>query len=446
LHTITLSLVCALALILCTRGANPHFYAREGFVAVALGWLVLSAAGALPFFFSREIPHYVDALFETISGFTTTGASILSNVEALSRGMLYWRSFTNWLGGMGMLVFLLAVVPGVRGSSGNTMHLLRAESPGPSVGKLVPKMRQTAKILYGIYIALTLLCVLFLLAGSMPLFDALCISFSTAGTGGFAILNDSIASYSPYVQNVVTVFMALFGVNFGIYFLLLLGEWRTALLDEELRLYAGLMAASILLITANVLSSFQGNIRQALHHVAFTVSSIMTTTGFSTVDFDVWPEFSRTLLCILMIFGACAGSTAGGIKIARLLLLGKHLGYKIRQMVRPRSVHVVRMNGRAINEEVLDGVDVYMSAYCAILGISVLLISLENCSMDTNLTAVLACLNNIGPGLGLVGPTCNYGHFSALSKLLLSLDMLIGRLEIFPILILFSPQTWKRTR
>lgn len=443
--SILLLALCAALLLWLGRRAARHFYAREGFVTVGLGWVVLSAMGALPFCISKEIPNYVDALFETISGFTTTGASVLSNVEAMSRGLLYWRSFTHWLGGMGMLVFLLAVVPSARGSGGSSVHLLRAESPGPSVGKLVPKMRQTAKILYGMYIALTLLCIFFLLIGGMPLFDSLCISFGTAGTGGFGIKNDSMASYSSYLQTVVTIFMALFGVNFSVYFLLLMRQWRAALMDEEVRLYVCLMVGSIALITLNVLPQFDFHPLTAWHHAAFTVSSIMTTTGYATVDFAVWPQFSRTLLCLLMIFGACAGSTGGGIKVVRLLLLAKNTRREVRRMMHPHSVTLVRVNGRPVEEEVLQGVNIFMAAYCAILGLSFLLVSLDDLSMETNLSAVLACLNNIGPGLGLVGPASNYGHFSILTKLVLSMDMLLGRLEIFPLVILFSRHTWNRT-
>lgn len=444
--TILLLLAVMIALLLYSRDAQKKFYAREGFVTVASGWTVLSIFGALPFYISGEIPLYVDAFFETVSGFTTTGASILNNVEAMSRGLLYWRSFTHWLGGMGMLVFLLAVVPTARGEGGYSMHLLRAESPGPSVGKLVPKLRQSAKILYGLYIGLTALCFVFLLAGGMSWFDGLCTAFGTAGTGGFGVKNDSLASYSPYIQTVTTVFMALFGINFSVYFMLLLREWRAALFDEELRLYVGIMVGAIVAITVNILPNFQNRIGEALHHAAFTVSSIMTTTGFATADFDMWPQFSRTLLCMLMLVGACAGSTGGGIKVARLLLLGKHLTREIRKMLRPRSVNIVRVNRRPVDEQTLDGVDVYMAAYCAILAVSFLLISLDNLTLETNLTAVFACLNNIGPGLGLVGPTCNYSHFSVFSKLLLSFDMLLGRLEIFPVLVLFSRFTWKRTQ
>ena len=444
LWTVALLALLAGVLMLAGRKATRDFYAREGFIIVALGWALLSAAGALPFRLSGEIPHYVDAFFETVSGFTTTGSSILTDVEAMSHGLLYWRSFTHWLGGMGMLVFLLAVVPTGKGA-GYSIHLLRAESPGPTVGKIVPRMRQTASLLYKIYVVLTIICAGFLLAGGMPLFDSLCTAFGTAGTGGFGIKADSMAGYSPYLQNVCTVFMALFGVNFSIYFLLLLREWRAALFDEELRLYLGIMLGAMFVIAVDVRPLFSG-FGEAFHHASFTVSSIMTTTGFATADFNMWPQLSRSILCILMVIGASAGSTGGGVKVARILLLLKSLSVEVRRMLRPRSVNVVRVNQRVMQDEVLHSVNVYMTAYCAIAVVSFLLISLDDFSMETNLTAVMACLNNIGPGLDLVGPTGNFALFSPFSKIVLSMDMLLGRLEIFPILVLFSRHTWNRTR
>ncbi len=440
--TMALSAAGGLLLYSLCRNAEKSFYAREGFLIVSLGWIVLSAVGALPFWLSGEIPHYVDAVFEVISGFTTTGASILTNVEAMSRGLLFWRSFTHWLGGMGILVFLLAVVP--MGKGGYSVHLLRAESPGPSVSKLVPRMRQTAAILYLIYIALTVLDVLFLLFGGMSLFDSLCTAFGTAGTGGFGVRNDSIAGYSPYIQTVCTVFMALFGVNFSIYFLLLVGRFRQALLNEELGVYLGIMLGAMAIITVDIVPLYGGSIRWALHDAAFTVSSIMTTTGFATADFDLWPQLSRTILVVLMVVGACAGSTGGGIKCARLLLLCKTLTARVRQILHPRSVNLIRIEGHPVNEETIQGVNTYMTAYCAIGVVSFLILSLDDLSLETNLTAMLACLNNIGPGLDMVGPTSNYAHFSDLSKIVLMLDMLLGRLEIFPLLIMLSPRAWKR--
>lgn len=421
-----------------------NFYAQEGFATVGLSWIVMSVFGCLPFVFSGQIPSFVDALFEVVSGFTTTGASILPDVEALSRGLLYWRSFTHWLGGMGMLVFLLAIVPQGSGA-GYSMHLLRAESPGPSVGKLTPKLGTTAKMLYLIYIALTVLCCLFLLLGGMPLFDSVCTAFGTAGTGGFGIRGDSLAGYSPYLQNVVTVFMALFGVNFSIYYLLLIREFKVALLDEELRLYAGLMLGSVALISWNILPLF-GSLREAVHHAAFQVSSIMTTSGFSTVDFNIWPPFSKAILLGLMFIGASAGSTGGGIKCVRILLLMKELRRNIQQALHPRSVRLVRVNDRGMNEQVIQSLNAYMAAYLLLFGVSFILISLDEFSLETNFSAVAACFNNIGPGFDAVGPMVNFSGYSIPSKLILAADMLLGQLEIFPILTLFSRYTWDRSK
>ena len=428
-------------LFLLCRGAPSAFYAKEGLVCVGFSWIVLSLVGSLPFYISREIPRYIDAFFEIVSGFTTTGSSILANVEALSKGLLYWRSFSHWLGGMGVLVFLLAFT-GENGK-GFTMHLLRAESPGPSVGKLVPKMRKTASILYLLYIALTVIDVIFLLMGDMPLFDAVCTAFGTAGTGGFGIKNDSMASYSPYIQNVTTVFMALFGINFSCYYLLLLGQVRSVLKDEELRLYLSIVFGAIILIVLN-LRGFYDTLEETIRHAAFTVSSIITTTGFATTDFDLWPAFSKAIIMLLMIVGACAGSTGGGLKVARLLLLMKSLRRNIGQVLKPRKVQVVRNNGAVVDEKILDNANAYLAAYVVILFLSFLIVSLDNFSVGTNFTAVLACFNNIGPGLEAVGPTCNFSAYSDLSKLVLSFDMLAGRLEIFPILVLFSRGTWRR--
>ena len=442
LWTYLLIIIAAALLFLLCRKAPSAFYAKEGLVCVGASWVVLSAIGCLPFYISREIPAYIDAFFEIVSGFTTTGASILTNVEAMSRGLLYWRSFSHWLGGMGVLVFLLAFT-GEQGK-GFTMHLLRAESPGPSVGKLVPKMRKTAGILYLLYIALTVLNIIFLLLGDMPLFDAVCTAFGTAGTGGFGVKNDSLAGYSPYLQNVTTVFMALFGINFSCYYLLLLGHVRSVFKDEELRLYLGIIFGSILLIVLN-LRGFYDTLGETVRHAAFTVSSIMTTTGYATTDFDLWPAFSKAIIMLLMIVGACAGSTGGGLKVARLLLLLKSLRRNIGQVLKPRKVQVVRNNGAVVDEKVLDNANAYLAAYVVILFVSFLIISLDNFSIGTNFTAILACFNNIGPGLETVGPTCNYSGYSALSKLVLSFDMLAGRLEIFPMLVLFARSTWRRT-
>ena len=442
---ITLGLIVLVAgiLHLSCRSAPSAFYAREGMVCVGLSWIVLSAMGCLPFYLSREIPSYIDSFFEIVSGFTTTGASILSDVESLSKSILYWRSFSHWLGGMGVLVFLLALTPGESKGSGFTMHLLRAESPGPNVGKLVPKMRTTAGILYLLYVVLTVLDIVFLMFGGMSAFEAVCTAFGTAGTGGFGIKNDSLASYSPYIQNVTTVFMILFGVNFSCYYLLLMRQFKSVFKDEELRTYIGIILAAIALIVWN-LKGFYGTFEETLRHAAFQVGSIITTTGFATTDFDLWPSFSKTLLLCLMVVGASAGSTGGGLKVARVLLLLKTLRRNIRQMLNPRKVEAVRSNGQVVEERILSATNAYLAAYVVILFVVFALISLDNFSVGTNFSATLACFNNIGPGLEMVGPTCNYSAYSGFSKLVLSFAMLAGRLEIFPILLLFSRNVWRR--
>ena len=442
LLTLGIMILLAVILFLLCRKAGRLFGAREGLVCVAFSWIVMSLLGCLPFVFSGNIPGFIDAFFETVSGFTTTGASVVPAVEELDKGILYWRSFSHWLGGMGVLVFLLAVAPSSKGT-GFTMHLLRAESPGPDVGKLVPKMRQTAIILYTIYIALTVLNTVFLLCGGMSLFEAVCTAFGTAGTGGFGVKNDSLAGYSPYIQNVTTIFMFLFGINFSIYYLLLLKEFRGAFKDEELRLYFGIAVISVVLIVLNIRPLY-ATLEETIRHAAFQVSSIMTTTGYATTDFDLWPSFSKTILLALMVIGASAGSTGGGMKCIRVLLLFKILRRNIRQILNPQKVMVVRNNGKTVNEKVLSNTNAYLAAYVVILIISTLLISLDGFGFETNLSAVLACFNNIGPGMAAVGPTCNFAAYSMFSKIILSLDMLAGRLEIFPILVLLSGSTWTR--
>lgn len=438
-------LVLALLLSILCKGSKKGFRAREGLVCVGVSWIVMSLLGSLPFYISREIPSYLDALFETVSGFTTTGASVLPEVEILSKGILYWRSFTHWLGGMGVLVFVLAVGAFGESSKGFTMHLLRAESPGPQVGKLVPKMKKTAEILYLIYMMLTIVNIIFLLAGGMPLFDSVCTAFGTAGTGGFGIKNDSIASYSPYIQNVCTVFMLLFGVNFSCYYMLLLRQFYSVFKDEELRLYLGIVLGSIVLITLNV-RGFYGTLEETVRHAAFQVASIVTTTGFATTDFDLWPSFSKAIILGLMVIGASAGSTGGGFKCARVLIVVRSLRRNLRRAILPQKVQVVRINNHMIDEKVLENTNAYLTAYVIILFVSFILVSIDQFSITTNITAVLSCFNNIGPGLEAVGPTCNFGDFSWLSKLVLIMDMLAGRLEIFPILILFSRSTWGRLK
>ena len=441
----TMLVIAGLVLVLAMlcRGAPSAFYAKEGMVCVAVTWIVLSLVGCLPFYISREIPSYVDALFEIVSGFTTTGASIVPEVEKLSKGIIYWRSFSHWVGGMGVLVFLLAIAPSGEKGRGFTMHLLRAESPGPDVGKLVPKMRKTAAILYIIYVVMTILNVVFLVVGDMPLFEAVCTAFGTAGTGGFGVKNDSMAGYSPYLQNVTTIFMILFGVNFSCYYLLLLRQFQSVFRDEELRTYLGIILGSILLITLNI-RGYYDTLEESVRHAAFQVGSIITTTGYATTDFDLWPSFSKTILLCLMVVGACAGSTGGGLKVARLLLLVKGLRRNIRQMLNPRKVEVVRNNGKVVDEKILDTINAYLAAYVLILFAVFAIISLDGFSVGTNFSAVLCTFNNIGPGLEAVGPTCNFSQYSALSKLVLSWAMLAGRLEIFPILVLFSRETWKK--
>ena len=440
---IVITLAAAVILAVLCRRAKRGFYAREGLVCVGASWIVMSLLGCLPFYFSGEIPHFVDALFETVSGFTTTGASILSNVEGLSKGNLYWRSFTHWLGGMGVLVFVLALGRGGNQSDGYTMHLLRAESPGPKVGKLVPKMKDTATILYILYLFLTVLNVIFLLIGRMPVFDAICTAFGTAGTGGFGVRNDSIAGYSPYLQNVCTVFMLLFGVNFACYYMLFMKQIKNVFKDEELRFYLAVVAGSIVLITWNIRGMYD-SLGETVRYAAFQVASIVTTTGFATTDFDLWPSFSKAILLGLMVIGACAGSTGGGFKCGRALLLLKSLRRNVRQILHPQKVQVVRMDHQMVQERVLDNINAYLAAYVLIVICSFIVISVDGFSTMTNFSAVLACFNNIGPGLEAVGPTCNFGGYSILSKVILIIDMLAGRLEIFPILILLSKSTWTR--
>ena len=441
--TMGIALGLYIVLKLLSRNNANRMTAREGFVCTAASWILMALIGALPFVISGEIKHFVDALFEIVSGFTTTGASILSDVEALSRGMLYWRSFSHWVGGMGVLVFLLALSPSGKKNEGFTMHLFRAESPGPEVGKLVPKLRQTAIYLYSTYLALSVLNFAFLMLGDMNWFEALCTMFGTAGTGGFGIKGDSLGSFSPYIQNVTTVFMLLFGINFSCYYLILLRQFRSVIRDEELRLYFCIVAISIALITWNIAGMYD-TLGEGIRHAAFQVASIISTTGYSTVDFDLWPTFSKGILTILMITGACAGSTCGGMKCARVLLLFKGLRRNIRQMVRPGRVEVVRVNGRAVDEKVMSGVNGYLSAYVLILFLSFALVCFDGFSIGTNFTAVLSCFNNIGPGFEAVGPMMNFGNFSAFSKLVLIFDMFAGRLEIFPILLFFAPGSWKK--
>ncbi len=438
--------VCAAAaaggLLLLVKPAANTIYAREGFAITGLSWIMLSIFGCLPFIISGQIPNPVDAFFETVSGFTTTGASILTDIEALDKSMLFWRSFTHWIGGMGILVFGMIIIPlgGKR-----SMHLLRAESPGPSSGKLVPHMRGTASLLYGIYIAMSLMMLILLMAGGMPLYDSLINVFGTAGTGGFSNHGASIGFYdSEYFEVVIGVFMLLFGVNFSLYFLMLMKRFRAALGSEELHWYLGIVAFAVITIAANI-NSLYGSFHQAVRHSFFAVSSIITTTGFGTMDFDTWPQYSRTLLVVLMFIGACAGSTGGGLKVSRVILLQRTVKRGMRRMIHSRSVGSVRFEGRMMEEDTINACLVYLAVYCMISVASVIIVSLNNFSFETNVTGVIACINNIGPGLGMVGPAGNYAAFSELSKIVLSFDMLAGRLELFPVLLLFYPSTWKRS-
>ncbi len=401
--------------------------------------------GALPFVFAGAIPSYIDAVFETVSGFTTTGASILTDVEGMSRGLLFWRSFTHWVGGMGVLVFLLAIVPL---AGGRSVHIMRAESPGPVVGKLVPKVRDTAMILYGIYITMTVVLIALLLLGGMPLYDSAVHAFGTAGTGGFGIWGDSIAHYdSAYIDVVLSIGMVLFGVNFNIYYLLLMGKVKSILRSEELRWYLGIIAGATLLIAWNTLSRW-GGILQSLRYAFFQVASVITTTGFATADFNLWPELSRMLLLVLMLVGACAGSTGGGMKVSRLIIMLKSAKREISRMLHPRSVYTLQFEGKPLEDQTIHNVFTYFFILVFLVIASVLLVSLDNMDFDSTFSAVLACINNIGPGLGIVGPMGSYAALSPLSKLVLILDMLLGRLEIFPMLMLFAPSVWigKRRR
>lgn len=421
------------------KPADRSFYAREGFVVVALSWIMLSFIGAIPFWASGEIPSMVDAIFEMVSGFTTTGASILNDVESLSKCMLFWRSFSHWIGGMGVLVFILAILPM---AGANNIYLLRAESSGPSVGKLVPRMKETAAILYGIYIFMTVLMIVLLHFTGMPLFENICHSFGTAGTGGFGIKIDSIASYTPAQQWIITIFMFLFGVNFSFYYLIIFKKLRQAFKMEEVRWYFIVYAVVVILITLNIVKSV-GNTGDAVRHAAFQVSSIMTTTGYSTVNYELWPEFSKGLLILVMFTGACAGSTAGGIKISRFIIGAKSIVKELKKLIHPQRVKITKMDGKPLSDETAKTVGIYFLVYIAVFVFSAIIVSVDNFDFETNFTAVAATLNNIGPGLGAAGPTESFAAFSPLSKIVFIFDMLVGRLEIFPMILLFMPSTWK---
>ena len=420
---------------------STALYARDGLAVVALAWICMSLFGALPFVLSGDIPNYVDAFFETVSGFTTTGSSILTEIEPLSRGGLFWRSFTHWVGGMGVLVFVMAILPM---NDGHGMHLMRAEVPGPTVGKLVSRMSDTAKILYSIYLVMTVVEIVLLLVGGMPLYDAAIHAFGTAGTGGFSCRNLSVGAYdSVYFDVVIGVFMLLFGVNFNLYYFLLIRRFRDVFHSEELRTYLLIVASAVLAIAVNISHLYQ-NFAASLRYAFFQVSSIITTTGYATADFNAWPAFSKAILVILMFVGACAGSTGGGMKVARIVILAKTSVCDMRKMLHPNAVATVRFEGKPIGEKNIRSVHLFLTVYVIVFTISCLLLSLEEMDLVTTFTAVAACMNNIGPGLEVVGPMGNFAAFSPWAKVLLSFDMLVGRLEIFPMLLLVAPSIWKR--
>lgn len=440
-YHLLVAVICGILGILLTlkKPASFVFYLKEGSIATALSWIFMSLFGSLPFWLSGEIPSFTDALFETISGFTTTGATILGDVEALSYCNLFWRSFTHWIGGMGVLVFLLAIIPL---SGGSHINLMRAESPGPSVGKLVPKIKTTARLLYIIYFGMTIIQVIFLLAGNIPLFDALNITFSTAGTGGFAIKNDSMASYSPYIQWVVTIFMILFGVNFNAYYLIIFRKWRKALSLEEVHTYFIIILISIAIVFLSILNTV-GTALEALRHASFQIASLITSTGYSTIDFNLWSGTAKTVLILVMFIGACAGSTGGGIKVSRIIILTKTIKKELNSYIHPKSIQKMKMDGKPIEHEVVRATNVYFITFMIVFSASFFALSFDGKDLVTNFTSILATINNMGPGLELVGPVENFGHFSIFSKFILMFDMLAGRLELFPLLILFHPAIWK---
>ena len=444
--TILIILGVAASLYYLTRDAKRNeFYAREGLAVTGLSWIFMSLLGCIPFYMSGAIPSFVDAFFETVSGFTTTGSSILHDVEAMDHGLLWWRSFTHWVGGMGVLVFLMAIVSLGGRNQGFTLHILRAESPGPSVGKMVPRMKRTAMILYLIYIGLTLLDIIFLLLGGMSLFEACCTAFGTAGTGGFGVRNDSISGYSPYIQVVTTIFMFAFSINFSIYYLILLRRFKDVFRDEELRFFLISIVVFITLISLSIYHIY-GSLSETLIHSAFTVGTMLSTTGFATTDFGAWPTFAKGIILIMMIVGACAGSTGGGLKQMRVILLLKNLRRNIYKSLHPSEVKTVMVNNRPVDEAIINNTNTYLIAYCLIIIVSFLFVSLDGFDIETTLSAILATFNNIGPGLSVVGPTYNYADFSNLSKIVMSIDMLAGRLEIYPILILCTQRAWRRAR
>ena len=441
LITIGIAIVLSALGLLLSRPKNHVIYAKEGFATVALAWIIMSGIGALPFVISGEIPNYIDAFFETVSGFTTTGSSIVRDVEALSHGILFWRSFTHWLGGMGVLVFVMAILPS---SSDRSIHLMRAEVPGPVVGKLVPKIKETAKILYLIYMVMTFIEVILLLCGGMPLFDSLVHSFGTAGTGGFGIKADSIGGYSSYCQWVITIFMLLFGINFNLFYLCLIRRFKSVLKSEELWAYLGIVLAAATIITVNIMPIYN-SLSRSIRLSVFQVASIITTTGYATADFNTWPVLSKGILLILMFFGACAGSTGGGFKISRVILLLKAVKRELHRLIHPRSRTTIKFEGKNVDEGTISGVECYLALYViCFVSIFLILCFEKNFDIETNFSAAASCFNNIGPGLGSVGPVLNFADYSAVSKIVLSFAMLLGRLELFPLIITLAPSTWTK--
>lgn len=426
-------------LLTVNKPKNKVIYPKEGLIVVSISWIVMAFCGAFPFYLSGSIPSFVDCLFETVSGFTTTGASILTDVESLPKAILYWRSFIHWIGGMGVLVLVLSLISS---STGHNLHLLRAEVPGPSVEKLVPKLKHTATILYGIYIIITLLEIFILIFLGMPVFDSVVNAFATAGTGGFAVRNQSIGYYEPVMHWVIGIFMLIFGINFNMFYLLMTRNIKAVIKNEEFKVYFSIVITAILIITWNINPIYQAwNV--SLRNSTFQVASIISTTGFATADFSQWPELSRVILVLLMFIGASAGSTAGGLKVARIIILFKIIKREIIKIIHPNAYCVIKQDGRLLDEKVVNGTAVYLMLYLFITVFSVLLISLDGFDSETTFTSVVACFNNIGPGLGMVGPSGNYSGFSDFSKIILSIDMLMGRLEIFPLLILMTPSAWK---
>ncbi|MBO5321520.1 MAG: TrkH family potassium uptake protein [Clostridia bacterium] len=443
--TILLCLGVGLLLSLIGKPRDKVIFAKEGFVIVALAWIIMSALGALPFVISGEIPEFVDAFFETVSGFTTTGASILTNIEALSKGLLFWRSFTHWVGGVGVLVLVMAILVS---DSGRTMHILRAEMPGPTVGKLLPRVKSTAKILYLIYIFLSALQVAFLLFGGMSLYESLIHMFGTAGTGGFSVNADSIASYSPYLQWVITIFMIIFGVNFNLYYFILAKRFKAVLKSEEFWVYLSVAFVSSGVIAVNIFNNIRemATVSDSIRHAAFQTASIMTTTGYATTDFNLWPTLSKTILLLLMFIGACAGSTAGGLKVSRVIMLFKSIKANLKHALHSRSVETVKFEGKPLDREMVSGVNGYLCIYVFCFAAIVVILGFDIFDFETNFSAAAACFNNVGPGFGFVGPAASYADYSVISKLTLSAAMLLGRLEIYPIILLFSPHIWTKKK